>query len=918
MKSLRSVLLLCALWVVLVQPGSAQWMFEKKPVAKGSSFEVAEFIPADAQAVVGFALKGQVDVPGIVSDVKAAAKASGDDDIADMERGLGLPLERWVRMFNGRGYAALLSSEPGADAMPSWVLVLQLDRTADFDTWLGGKWKKAYRLKERDAQGFHIREIQDGTQFGRGGNWFYIASDSQTANRLAVTLSRKAGALADDPLFIKAQSSLTGGASGIFAYVDGAKVRKTMFKGLEMNPDEPGMREFAFWDFAVASIDAKTERGDAFLGFNPDAGPLLTALRKPGRVNGALLDLLPGDQSTLFAADAGWVANTVDTLAGEIPALAMFVGMAYTSLNEYGDFAEAFDGTFVMGANLPDVIAESGRQEMYVKHERGPLVACESNLKNLGTALEMYSTDWSGEYPDSFDKLTPNYLKTIPVCPTKGAKPYTYDLSKPEGQDYPVYLLKCVGHQHADQGVEADHPQYSGMDGLQEGRTAETKEEVDPNRPVPDKSLEEPSMIVAVPVKSVAEAHNVMVTAVETNRAKPAEQCGSNLENIGTALQMYASDHDGEYPSKLSDLTEGYYLYEVPSCPVSKTDTYSETYKLARGSDDKVTGFSVYCKGHNHPELEADKPFYSLDEGLQMGPVAETPHLVPSQPAKGEKQTYTVDQGPKAVLDAETNILRLGYGPKADALLQDPGARWSLKPWIADALSWAGNKALYLDYVDLEPMYVKLKQALHQAAGEDDRIAKFMDSLTDRLRPRVGPLQGVSCVKVSEQGLHYRSQGVASTGQFLAGFVFGAVVYIPGNIAESRSQGHLTACKSNLKNIATALEMWSTDNDGKYPDSLAELTPNYLRFIPSCPAAKADTYSTTYRKFQREGQDYGAYEVYCKGHYHAEAGLDEDYPRYNGYDGLVEYDYPEAVEAATPSEDATPAPEGEPDASPAP
>ena len=917
MKSLRSALLLCALWLVVAQPGSAQWMFEKKPVAKGSSFEVAEFIPADAQAVVGFALKGQVDVAGIVSDVKAAVKASGDDDIEDMESELGLPLERLVRMFNGRGYAALLRAEPGADAMRPWVLVLQLERTADFDTWLAESWKRAgYALKERDAQGFHIRELQNGTQLGRGGNWFYIASDSRTANRLAVTLSRKTGALADDPLFIKAQNSLTGGVSGVFAYVDGAKVRKTMFEELEMNPDEPGMREFAFWDFAVASIDARTERGDAFLGFNPDAGPLLTALRKPGRVNGALLDLLPGDQSTLFAADAGWVANTVDSLADEIPALAMFVGMAYTSLNEYGDFVEAFDGTFVMGANLPDVIAESGRQEMYVKRERGPLVACESNLKNIGTALEMYSTDWSGEYPDSFDKLTPNYLRTIPMCPTKDAKPYTYDLSKPEGQDYPVYLLKCVGHQHADQGVEVDHPQYSGMEGLLDGRTEPVKEEVDPNRPVPNALLDEPSMIVAVPVKSVAEAHNVMITAVETNRVKPAEQCGTNVENIGTALQMYASDHDGDYPAKLSDLIEGYYLYEVPTCPVGKADRYSETYKLTRGADDKVTGFSVYCKGHNHPELEADKPFYSLDEGLQMGPVAETPHPVPSQPAKGEKQSYAVDQGPKAVLDADSNILRLGYGPKAGALLLEPGARWSLKPWIADALSWAGNRALYLDYVDLEPMYAKLKQAFHQAAGEEDEGAKFLDTLTDRLRPRVGPLQGVSCVKVSEHGLHYRSQGVASTGQFLAGFVFGAMVYIPGNLTESRAQNHLLACKSNLKNIGTALEMWASDNGGKYPDSVEKLTPDYLRVIPTCPAAKADTYSSTYHLFERDGQDQ-TYEVYCKGHHHAEAGMDEDYPRYNGYDGLIEYPDPSPVEEAT-TEDAAPAPEGEPEASPTP
>jgi hypothetical protein len=43
------------------------------------------------------------------------------------------------------------------------------------------------------------------------------------------------------------------------------------------------------------------------------------------------------------------------------------------------------------------------------------LTATKSNLKNMGTALEMYSTDHKGAYPATLDELTPNYLKTIPL-----------------------------------------------------------------------------------------------------------------------------------------------------------------------------------------------------------------------------------------------------------------------------------------------------------------------------------------------------------------------------------------------------------------------------------------------------------------------------------------------------------------------
>lgn len=38
---------------------------------------------------------------------------------------------------------------------------------------------------------------------------------------------------------------------------------------------------------------------------------------------------------------------------------------------------------------------------------------------------------------------------------------------------------------------------------------------------------------------------------------------------------------------------------------------------------------------------------------------------------------------------------------------------------------------------------------------------------------------------------------------------------------------------SAVKNMATALEMWATDHYGQYPESLEELTPNYLRHIPA-------------------------------------------------------------------------------------
>ena len=105
-----------------------------------------------------------------------------------------------------------------------------------------------------------------------------------------------------------------------------------------------------------------------------------------------------------------------------------------------------------------------------------------------------------------------------------------------------------------------------------------------------------------------------------------------------------------------------------------------------------------------------------------------------------------------------------------------------------------------------------------------------------------------------------------------------------GVFVEARASGQLTACKSNLKNIAVALEMYSTDNSGHYPRNLALLTPNYLKVIPTCPAASKDTYSKHYRV----GVKPDRYSVYCWGHAHKACSVPANRPAYNSDKGLLD------------------------------
>lgn len=120
-----------------------------------------------------------------------------------------------------------------------------------------------------------------------------------------------------------------------------------------------------------------------------------------------------------------------------------------------------------------------------------------------------------------------------------------------------------------------------------------------------------------------------------------------------------------------------------------------------------------------------------------------------------------------------------------------------------------------------------------------------------------------------------------------------AAILVP-NFLKARAQGQLTACKSNCKNIATALEMYSSDNGGRYPASAsfqAKLTGgNYLKLIPTCPAAGTDTYTGVFSSVQTPD----SFSFYCSGNNHAKAytgfaTASAGFPQYSAESGLLDH-----------------------------
>lgn len=133
---------------------------------------------------------------------------------------------------------------------------------------------------------------------------------------------------------------------------------------------------------------------------------------------------------------------------------------------------------------------------------------------------------------------------------------------------------------------------------------------------------------------------------------------------------------------------------------------------------------------------------------------------------------------------------------------------------------------------------------------------------------------------------------------WLTGGLMGGVLLaiLAPNYMRTCCRGSLTACKSNCRNIATALERYAKDNEGHYPPSLETLTyPSrganlrYLAKLPTCPAAGR----MTYRNYRRTTSP-DSFSFSCCGNNHGQAytGYPADssyYPQYDAEHGLLDH-----------------------------
>jgi hypothetical protein len=760
-RSHRGAAAVVVILLILLIGAAGYWFYRQRGGggAGGSSFDMAAHLPKTAHAAFLINLQGQLDVRDLKKHWEDVAEAMPAEDKKkledDLRENLGMSVSEFVKMFDGRAAVAVVPKEPGQP--PGWMGLVGLKDAAAFDKF----------AKDKSAGQQASQELVAGVQFtftdegamGYDQQWIYFA-DSKSSAELLLAAAAGQETLASQPAFAEARTRVVGDSSASAFYWDIASTVKTLEPLKLPSTDAQTYKELACLQYAVGSVDLRSMQCNAYLKVLDDKTSLSGKLLARGSVNPESFGGLTGATDMGFALDVEWLYNTVIALMMVSPDSRETAGMASVGLVAVGNPFGAFEGEIAMTNDGMSQTSGILTKNFGRARSQGQLTACKSNLRNMATAQEMYSTDWNGHYAPSMALLTPNYLKTIPECPAAGSDTYSSTLKVTSDPD--TYSLACSGNHH--QQANDNLPAYNSTEGLVEGT------------PIPGDEAEDnfvPSSAVTATVKDLKLAHALLLKAFPDAGAEPKA---------------------GE---------EKVYPFPYP------------------GSVLKITG-------------------------------GTPPRLV------------------------------FGYGPRSEALLDTKQGTLADHRPLHDVLSWGGDGVIYADYLNFEPTVAALAKSVESDDSEEAKLARVM---LDKLKR--WELESASAVVARPDGLYWQARGGSAGMVAVAGI--GAAVLMP-NFVRARSQGQLTGCKSNLKNIGTAMEMYSTDYTGKYPDSMEKLTPNYLRALPECPAAEKVTYRAhmgpNAKGNTEKYEDY--YYIECAGHNHQAVSVPADFPAYSGIQGLLE------------------------------
>lgn len=129
------------------------------------------------------------------------------------------------------------------------------------------------------------------------------------------------------------------------------------------------------------------------------------------------------------------------------------------------------------------------------------------------------------------------------------------------------------------------------------------------------------------------------------------------------------------------------------------------------------------------------------------------------------------------------------------------------------------------------------------------------------------------CPRCGSEG--YRLRGPSLLTLFNVAIALLLVTLIGRPVLQAHHQGRRSNCASNLKTLATGLEMYAAEHDQQLPERLEELVPHYLKALPTCSQGYL---------YERSGEDY---LLLCLSDHH-QTGSPPGYPRWGSREGYLD------------------------------
>ncbi|MCA9796795.1 MAG: hypothetical protein KC910_33525, partial [Candidatus Eremiobacteraeota bacterium] len=458
--------------IVVMAGGFFAYQWFSKPA--GGLDNVLQMVRAEAELVAATSLEGQVDLVVTARDLMAVAEQLPDYKADQVESELGAKPEEFASWFDPVGYFAMLAPNGGHGLLPAdeqaevdAIVALRLREPELVKAWIA---KKAGETPAESIEGVDFRFASKNAGYAIDNGWLFVVS-SQRAAASSIKAMKGGPNLTSKPRFQEARQKLSEANPDTFVFLN---LSETLM-GLSEMPEaamvlddksKDGLKALLYTAYAGNWSDGS---GYGLLRVDETSeAPLAKALlAKPG-IQGRSTQLVSGDAQTfaLFGLNYGYhllleVAR-LDTRARGQVGMVGFGVSSVLGVDPDKGLWEILDGELAYSSDFLDSIWASFAGGFGGARAQGKYTACKSNLKNIATACEMYSTDWSGRYPSKLDLLTPNYLKTIPTCPEAGKD--TYSASYQVGTYPDSYRFACEGKHHSE--VASEDPYYTSDQGL--------------------------------------------------------------------------------------------------------------------------------------------------------------------------------------------------------------------------------------------------------------------------------------------------------------------------------------------------------------------------------------------------------------------------------------------------------------------